>query len=342
MRTLRLALAACLLLAVASLSLAQDRAPIVRKGSVPPRSAPAVRTAEARTAAAAPAAPTLAYSVELPFAVSVQGSALFRTAVDFTNNTSANNVIARFQYSYICSASTCPTVNGFFRTNPSDSRAAITLQAFDTFHQDDFVAWMAGEGLLQPGAAAGSIGTVLVTFDGLPSAQGWEGVASARTYNRLVETDANQGTVGFAYNASLFFDSASEALVAVIRDTKASPGIAGAIRTNLGIRNTDVNGSNQNVSVQLSFYDTATGNLMPQTFTFSNLQPGETRQITDVWNSLTIPASVTSMIVFADVLNPTQTSPTIEGYINLVEDRNTKDASFFPMTCADTATLCGD
>ena len=41
------------------------------------------------------------------------------------------------------------------------------------------------------------------------------------------------------------------------------------------------------------------------------------------------------MLVFADVVNPTAASPTIEGYINIL-DGGTQDGAFFEMKCADT------
>ena len=48
-----------------------------------------------------------------------------------------------------------------------------------------------------------------------------------------------------------------------------------------------------------------------------------------------IPNNVTGMIVFADVVNATATSPTIEGYVNIL-DGGTQDGAFFEMKCADT------
>jgi hypothetical protein len=44
--------------------------------------------------------------------------------------------------------------------------------------------------------------------------------------------------------------------------------------------------------------------------------------------------------VFADARNPSSTSPTIEGFVNIVEGFNTQDASFFEMKCGDVNT-CG-
>ncbi len=274
------------------------------------------------------------YSVELPVGVRVQGTAFFRTLVTFTNNTNKNGVTASYQFSYTCVSSSCSPANGFYRTTVQ----TITLPALGSFSQDDFVDYLNTQGLLQTGANQGTIGTLLVTFNNLPSSNGWEANVIGRTYNRIVETDASQGTVGFAYNASLFFDSAHVTLVGFARDTKASPTIAGKLRTNVGIRNTDVCGTNQNMTVDVTFYDTATGQRVGNTITFDGLRPGELRQISDVWNSASISSTVNSLIVFADARNGSLSTPTMEGFVNIVEGQNTQDPAFFTMLCGDAGT----
>lgn len=277
------------------------------------------------------------YSVEVPVLARVQGTAFFRTLIAFTNNTSTNGVTASYQFSYTCVAATCSPAGGFYRTTVQ----TITLPALGSFVQDDFIDFLNTAALLQPGANAGSIGTLLVTFNNLPTSNGYEANVVARTYNRLVEADATQGTVGFAYNASLFFDSADTTLVGFARDTKAAPTIAGKLRSNIGIRNTDINGSNQNMTVDITFYDTATGTKVGNTITFADLRPGEVRQVSDAFASAAIPSTVTSVIVFADARNPTATSPTMEGYITIIDGQNTQDAALFAMLCADV-NGCGN
>ena len=279
---------------------------------------------------------TTSYSVEVPVVVRVQGTAFFRTLVAFTNNTNKNGVTASYQFSYTCVSAQCSPAGGFYRT----AVQVQNLRAFDSVVFDDFVDTLNTKGQLQPGAEQGTIGTLLVTFDNLPSCAGWEANAVARTYNRIVEADATQGTVGFAYNASLFFESAHTTLVGFARDTKSAPTVAGKLRTNVGVRNTDINSTNQNVTVDITFYDTATGQLVGSTQTFQDLRPGELRQISDIWATAGIPSTVNSVIVFADVRNGTSTTATIEGFVNIVEGFNTQDAAFFEMKCGDVNT-CG-
>ena len=276
------------------------------------------------------------YSVEVPVLARVQGSAFFRTLIAFTNN-SNKAITASYQFSYTCVSATCTPAGGFYRTTVQN----LNLPVLGSFVQDDFIDYLNTQGLLQPGANAGSIGTLLVTFNNLPTSNGYEANVVARTYNRLVEADATQGTVGFAYNASLFFDSADTTLVGFARDTKSAPTIAGKLRSNIGVRNTDINGTNANMTVDITFYDTATGQKVGNTITFQDLRPGEVRQVSDVWASAAIASTVNSVIVFADVRNPTATSPTMEGYITIIDGQNTQDASLFTMLCAD-ANGCGN
>lgn len=293
---------------------------VVRRGGT-------VRANAASTAA-------VSYSVEVPVVTRVVGTALFRTAIDISNNTSSGTsaapVVARFQYSY----NRVGGAGGFFRT-PVQS---INLLAFDNFHTDDFVEYLGTlPGVLQPGADQSSFGTLLVTFEGLPSSQGWEGTVFARTYS---QNPSGAGTVAIAYPGSLFFESANATLVATIRDTTTAPTVAGALRTNIGIRNTDVRGTGQNVTVALEFFDVTAGNAtngqrVGNVVTLGPLQPGEVRQISNVRAFASIPDNVTGMLVFADVVGATATSPTIEGYVNIL-DGGTQDGAFFEMKCADS------
>ena len=293
--------------------------------------APPTRVVSRGTPVRAQSASTSAvsYSVEVPVVTRVVGTALFRTAIDISNNT-ASSATVRYQYSY----NRATAAGGFFRS-PIQT---ISLLPFDNFHSDDFVAFLGTiPGALEAGAADSSFGTLLVTFDGLPSSQGWEGTVFARTYS---PNPTGPGTVAIAYPGSLFFESANQTLVATIRDTQLAPTEAGALRTNVGIRNTDVRGTSQTVSVQVGFFDVTTGNTtsgnrVGNLVTVSNLAPGEVRQLNNVRALAAIPDNVKAMLVFVDVVNPTATSPTIEGYVNIL-DGGTQDGAFFEMKCADT------
>jgi hypothetical protein len=291
-----------------------------------------------------------AYSAEVPALARVQGTAFFRTSIDINNNTNSN-ISVQYQFSYTCVSSGCDASNPFHRTSPQ----TINLQPLDGFHQDDFIDYLNTQSLLVAGAEQGCLGTLLVTFSNLPvqNPTGSEGTVVARTYNHLDESTPSSATVGFAYNASLFFESADTTLVGTARDTKGNPGVGGKLRSNVGVRNTDILGTQQNVTLVLTAYDTATGTKVGDAggFTFASVQPGELRQISDLWNTLHIPSTTNQVILFVDNPSPTSTSPTFEGYVTIIDGGSatggstngiaTQDASFFEMKCAD-ANGCGN
>jgi hypothetical protein len=291
-----------------------------------------------------------AFGVVVPVVARIQGTAFFRTSIDINNNTSKNGVTAQYQFSYTCVSSSCSPVGGFYNT----PLQTITLPGLGNFHQDDIVNYLAGQGLLQPGAVQGCLGTFLVNFANLPQAipNGSEGGVVARTYNHLDEGTLSSATVGFAYNASVGFESADTTLVGTARDTKSNPTLAGQLRSNVGIYNTDINGKFTNVTVVLSFYDVVTGQLVGNKQTLANLQPGELRQISDLWTTAGIPSTVNQVIIFADVQNHSSSTPEIEGYVTIIDGQagtagatagiRTQDASFFAMKCNDPDGVCGE
>jgi hypothetical protein len=293
-------------------------------------------------------APHASYSVELSQIPRLAGlSAFYRGAVDITNNTTNGGVVARIQYSYANAA--CP--NGFCRTQVFP----ITLAGLDNFHSDDMVQFLNDQGLLVPGAVDDAVGTLLITFDNLPDNTGWEGTAQARIYTRVDEANPALGTIGYAFPASLFFESAHETTLATIRDTAPaalSGGTQGSQRTNIGVRNTDINGSlfpgsNRAVTAQATFYDVTPGSptehqLVGNALTFPNLVPGQVALGGNVFSLAQIPDNVSEAIVFVDVVSPTPSasSPTIEAFA-IVIDNTTQDGSYIEMKCGDVSFVCG-
>jgi hypothetical protein len=274
-------------------------------------------------------ATAVAYSAQVNIVTRVQGTSFFRTAIDITNNTDVSGVIASMQY--------CYNVGGNFQgcTSPVD----LELLDLDNFHTDDMVDYLGGLGVIPSDAQAASFGTLLVTFDNLPSNFGWEGTVTARTYSPYDQANPALGTVAIAYPGSLFFESANTSLVATIRDTQPAPTEAGALRTNLGITNTDLNGAGT-VNVSLFFYDVTEGSptngqQVGTVLSINGLEPGEVNQLNNVFTLAQIPTNVESLIVFADITSPTSGFPTIEGYVNIL-DGGTQDGAYFEMKCADT------
>jgi len=268
-----------------------------------------------------------------------------RTSLDISNTTNKSGVTAEFQYSYTCVAAACNPVGRFYRTPRPTAGACIpgqcvVLRGLDSQHFDDFVSYLASfPGVLAPGAEQGSYGTLLVTFRNLNTSQGEEGTVQARTYARKTESDPLKGTVGFGTPSSLFIEAAKTTLVGTARDTRGGGGdTSGIVSSNVAIRNSDVNGTGSPNTVDITFYDTASGLLVGGTVTLSGLVPGEVREVSDIWTTAGIPSTVHSVLVFADIRNATTTSPTIEGFIT-IEDVNSQDSTFVELKCADAA--CG-
>jgi hypothetical protein len=272
-------------------------------------------------------------------------NAFVRTGVDIANNTNAA-ITADLQYAYTCTDPTCNPVGFFYRT----SVKTVAIPGLGVFHQDDIVQYFDSQTLLQTGAGQGSTGTLLVTFNGLPSNIGWEATATARTYNQVSQVDPLRGTVGFDENGSLFFESSNTTLVGTAVDTRSLPACTapgnpagcsfmGSVLTQLGIRNTDIFGTSSNVNVVLSFYNPASGQPVGQAIILSNIQPGEVRIVGDLFGQALVPAGVSPIIVFADTQGHPAGAPTIEGFL-LVQDTISLDTRFNEMRCADQ-THCG-
>jgi len=308
--------------------LALAAAPLFAEGNAWTRRPRVVqRPGSSFTAATKDTAATAGYSVQLNIVTRVQGTSFFRTAVDITNNTTTNNVVASYQY--------CYTLNGTYQGCTASQ--SINLFGLDTFHTDDIVQYLGN--LISPDAANASFGTFIVTFSGLPTGNGWEATVLGRTYSPVDQANPSAGTVAIAYPATLFFESASGELVGTVRDTRPAPTDAGALRTNLGITNTALFDTTNPVTVQVSIYDategsatagTRVGNILTKT-----LQPGEVTQISDVYTAAAVPNNVLAGIVFIDIQGSISTTnpPTIEGYINIL-DGGTQDGAFFEMKCS--------
>ena len=185
-----------------------------------------------------------------------------------------------------------------------------------------------------------------MTFDNLPSTIGWEGTVTARTYNPASLANGLSGTTAIAYPGSLFFESANTTLVATIRDTRSvSPTpAAGALRTNLGLTNTDLNGTGP-VDIDLSFFDVTEGSRHKRPARRQHPRGGRPPARRGPPDQQRLgggrdPGERHLVIAFVDIVNPTTGFPTIEGYVNIL-DGGTQDGAYFEMKCADT-DFCGN
>jgi hypothetical protein len=313
---------------LASMVLALAASPLLAEKGTSGRTRVLTRNSPANGARVEPKAGAASYSAQVNIVTRVQGTAFFKTAIDITNNTEVDNIAARMQY--------CYTFGGTFQCSPEQ---VINLLSFDNFHTDDIVQYLGSLGALVPGADAASFGTFLVTFDGLPSANGWEGTVTARTYSAY-QDNPQLGTLAIAYLGSLFFESATGTVLGTMRDTQLNPTDAGALRTNIGITNTDIYGHGAPIDVQLSFYDVTEGSAtngqrVGNFVSMNGLNAGEVRQVVNIRAAAALPANVESCIVFADVTSDQSgTNPgTIEGYINVLS-AGTQDGAYYEMKCS--------
>ena len=235
-----------------------------------------------------------------------------------------NGVIARYQYSTVSRAARNP--RRFIRTRADlTSRTGNLTRTTSSFGLPGLLRRPASRGTSAPAR----------DVDNPTARKAGRAPVTGRT-TTVAEADPSRGPVGFAYKAPCF-ESA---------DTPSSgrcgykgPHESGCCARTWG---SGTPTSPHEPTAPWSWVlDTATGLRVGNRITFNGIQPGELRQISDVWASAQIPATVTSVIAFADVLNPTSTSPTIEGYATIIDGQGTQDAAFFELKCADT-DACGN
>ena len=230
------------------------------------------------------------YSVQVNIVTRVQGTAFFRTAIDITNNTDADGVIAQVQYCYTISSA-------FARVHRHDRHPASCPST--TFTPTTSSTTWAGSASSRPSAQASSFGTLLVTFRNLPSNFGWEGTATARTYSAYQNNPAT-GTLAIAYPGSLFFESANTTLVGTIRDTAAHADGRGRAAHEPGHH--EHGPEPRRPRQRRSFRSTTSRRARPTNgqrvgnfINVNDLQPGEVRQTNNIWAAAAIPSDVQSV-----------------------------------------------
>jgi hypothetical protein len=245
------------------------------------------------------------FSVDLPAPPTT-----FFTSLDISNNTAQSTEVD-------------------FAYTPADGSAVRsgvlgTLNGFDNLHIDDFLGSLESSGMITANQAANSFGTLLLTFTNPAFHAGTEASAVARVYSNA----PNGGTYGLAYRAVPMQTNGSHSLTTIIRN-------ANGVVSNIGIENVgiDDSGANSgNVTVQVSFYDPATGTAVgsPQTYT---LAPGQVMQLNNVFSQFGLTQS--TLMVFVDEVGGTGQ---IRGYA-VLKDAATNDGSFVFMQESKSTTF---
>jgi len=246
------------------------------------------------------------FSVDLPIVGRVRGAATtFFTSIDVTNNTSSSTDVV---FSWI----------------PADGSAArsgvlTTLDGFDNLHIDDFIGSLADAGLIA--SPNNAFGTLLLTFTNPAFRNGTEATAVARIYS-FVSGDSGP-TFGLGYRAPALQTNGAHSLSSIVR------GGNGMV-TNLGIENVGIddrgNPDNNAVTVQLTFFDPATGAQSGDARLFT-LGPGQVMQLNDIARS--------NLIAFVDEVGGTAQ---IRGYV-VMKDAATNDGSFVFMQDSPARTF---
>jgi len=256
------------------------------------------------------------FSVDLPIVTHAVGaSATFYTSMDVTNNTAQPTGV---NYEYV-SSDLAVDVSGTL---------VAALGAHGNFHTNDVLGTLASQGAITPAQATNGFGTLLLTFMNPSFTTGNEASVTVRVYNFL--TAGQKPSVGLAYRGVVLRKNGSHSLSTVINNTTGLTDNTPSVVTNLGLENVGINDNGQGdsvpVTLQLTFYDPATGNAVgPQPAV--TLGPGQVTQLNDLWTRYGLPASATSLLV---TVAETSGTAQIRGYVS-IKDTITSDGSFFFM-----------
>jgi hypothetical protein len=256
------------------------------------------------------------FSVDLPVVTHVAGATTtFFTSMDVTNN-SAQATGVNFEY-----------VSSDLSVDVSGTLVAA-LGAHGNFHTDDVLATLAAQGAITSAQASSGFGTLLLTFMNPTFTTGNEASVTVRVYNFL--NAGQKPSVGLAYRGVVLRKNGSHSLSTVISNTTGLTDNNPSVVTNLGLENVGINdngvGDSTPVTLQLTFYDPATGNAVGPQPTVT-LSPGQVTQLNDLWSRYSLPASSTSLLL---TVSETSGTAQIRGYVS-VKDVATNDGSFFFM-----------
>lgn len=253
------------------------------------------------------------FSVDLPVVARARGfSTRFFTSLDITNNTSQPTDV---DFSYT-PADGSATRSGSFGT----------LLGFDSMHTEDVLLSLASAGIMPPGQADNTFGTMLLTFDNPAFRTGNEATAVARVWS--FASGSAGPTNGTAYRAQPLHTGGAHVLAGLVRNDEG-------LLTNVGIENVGIDDAGEPVeaslTVRLTFFDPRTGAPVGTQPTFV-LAPGQMTQISNILaidgaNSYQLPPDARSLIVFAEAVAGTSQ---IAGYV-VWKDRETNDGAFVLM-----------
>ena len=249
----------------------------------------------------------------IPVVTQVQGATFYRTSVTISNGNPSITTPVRGLFSYRS------PVDGSFQTATALGPSLGPREV--AFFDDIIQAFKDAGAIRSQDVNAALFGTLLVTFDAIPSGAGnrFEAAAVARTYSA-----ANGGTLGIAYAAPCFCLAGTQGrVVGAMRS--GFFGNDGSTRANLGI----VNQGFGPTDVHVLYFDGATGVLL-KSFNVSEraghaLEENEVYQLNNIFNDPAIPASTDTLVV---ELTATVSGNYVSAY-GVQLDNTTQDGSFF-------------
>lgn len=263
------------------------------------------------------------------------GNTLFKTSLDVANNTgTATQVDAYFDTTisgqsveFIVSITAAGIV----------SQGGGTLDARAVFHSDDFVDDLKNAGLItQDEENAGMLGSLFVIYNS-PQAGLFDQIGQGSVQARFYSSNFG-GTIGVSANGHELTTSEPTALVGIARNTVHDPNDANSpqVTTNFfidneGFANNDGSLTFNPITVRLTGYSNATGNLLPNHVDIA-IDSFQTAVVPDVNTALGADtANDDTAIVFVDIISGTSA---ITG-LSSTNDAGTKDPSAAQLRPAD-------
>lgn len=253
------------------------------------------------------------------------GNTLFRTAVDISNTTTASSQVDFFFDGTDQSTQERIIVTGSVGGDGLSGRGQGVIRGRANVHFDDFVDSMVQTGMISAeNRDHGVIGSLMIVFDGLTRVG--QGAMSARFYN-----DLGGGTVGVSLAGNTITTDEPQALVAVVRDTRARSGPQ--LYTNLFINNTGLDRAGipaGTVDIEITAFANSSGSQVGTPMNV-RLSSGLTFSLSQVLTALQVPSSEDTILVYARVTGGNATIAGLTSTIDVV----TRDGSVIPMARAD-------
>jgi len=263
----------------------------------------------------------------------INGSTLFRTAVDIANNTNTAVEVDVF-----LDASGLDSEKAFSITGAGIVPVGTgTMPDHFVFHSDDLIDDMRAAGLITQTQENGSIlGSLFVVFDNPTGTDLFTQFGQGSVQARFYSSTAGGGTIGVSANGHELTTQEPVSIVGIARNTIGEANTP-QVTTNFFINNEGYAKANGDlvhnpVTVKMSGFSNTTGNPLPKTITFP-IGEFQTVALGDIYNQLGASPATDgdSIIVFFDIV----TGDSAISGLSSTNDSITKDPSAAQLRPAD-------